>query len=267
MSENKRAKHQHIFGWSGAMYMVLGYFTASVLLLLITKIFDINNMAPVFYLLSYVLTFFCCIWFYDMFAVRSKGAQLSLNLKSPPYIVYGMVIPLMLGAMFVGEFFTQLIPTTGDFFGPLYKSFEQLMMGVSEDKLTLFIMTSLFAPILEEIIFRGIIQKGLINKGVKPAKAIFYAALIFGLVHGNPWQFIGALILGLVLGYAYYKTNSLLVPIVLHAFNNFCAAMLLSTGKTESFSAFLGLSEGAVLAIGMVLLLVFGYLFSRRKYY
>ncbi len=57
------------------------------------------------------------------------------------------------------------------------------MNSISDDTFTLFLLVSFFAPIIEEILFRGIIQKGMINKGVKPAKAIIISALAFGIVH------------------------------------------------------------------------------------
>ena len=41
-------------------------------------------------------------------------------------------------------------------------------------------------------------------------------------------------LLGLVLGVVYYKTKSLLMPILLHAFNNFISAYLLLNGNSES---------------------------------
>jgi membrane protease YdiL (CAAX protease family) len=40
----------------------------------------------------------------------------------------------------------------------------------------------------------------MINKGMEPWKAILYASIIFGIVHGNPWQFISAVMLGCVSG-------------------------------------------------------------------
>ena len=76
-------------------------------------------------------------------------------------------------------------------------------------------MAVVMAPIFEEIVFRGILQKGLINKGWEPTKAIWVSAIVFGFVHGNPWQFVGAVLLGYVLGLVYHRTKSLLMPILL----------------------------------------------------
>lgn len=77
----------------------------------------------------------------------------------------------------------------------------------------------LIAPILEEIIFRSIILKGLLTRH-SPKYAIIFSALIFGLVHGKPLQIWGAFIIGLIFGWIYYKTQSIGTTILLHSFLN-----------------------------------------------
>lgn len=170
----------------------------------------------------------------------------------------------MLGMMFIGEFVTSQIPTTGPFFGEYYDFFTQLMGQLTNNPVVMIITAVIMAPIFEEIIFRGIIQKGLVNKGVKPWKAILFAAIIFGLVHGNPWQFVGAVLLGCVLGLVYEKTKSLLLPMLLHGFNNLCSSILIFYTKNESFSEALKVSEWIILAIGIVLFSLFYYLFVKK---
>lgn len=77
----------------------------------------------------------------------------------------------------------------------------------------------LLGPILEEIIFRGVILKGLLTR-YSPKYAIVFSAIIFGLIHGKPLQIWGAFIIGLILGYVYYKTKSIGTTILLHSFSN-----------------------------------------------
>ena len=170
----------------------------------------------------------------------------------------------MLGMMFIAEFITGQIPITGPFFGKYYDFFSRMMEQMTNDKPTMIVLAVIMAPIFEEIVFRGIIQKGLINKGMKPISAIVIASVVFGLVHGNPWQFVGAVLLGCVLGFVYYKTKSLLLPILLHAFNNLCSSILIFYADTESFAEVFKISEWTVLAIGVVLFSVFYYLFTRK---
>lgn len=78
----------------------------------------------------------------------------------------------------------------------------------------------LFAPILEEIIFRGIILKGFLTK-YTPKYAIIFSAIIFGLIHGKPLQIWGTFVIGLIFGWIYYKTKSIGTTILLHSILNF----------------------------------------------
>ncbi|SDX67670.1 CPBP family intramembrane glutamic endopeptidase [Hymenobacter psychrophilus] len=74
-------------------------------------------------------------------------------------------------------------------------------------------------PVLEEVLFRGLILQGLLRQR-RPWVAIGQQALLFGLVHFNPAQSLNAFFLGLLLGWLCYRTGSLLVCIGIHALNN-----------------------------------------------
>jgi hypothetical protein len=77
----------------------------------------------------------------------------------------------------------------------------------------------LAAPILEELIFRGIMLNGLLRAHT-PIKAILISSILFGLVHLNPWQFISAFMIGIFSGWVYYKTKNLTLSIHIHFVNN-----------------------------------------------
>ena len=69
--------------------------------------------------------------------------------------------------------------------------------------------------------------------------AILFTALLFGLIHMNPWQFIAAMIAGTVMGYVYYRTQSLMNTILMHALNNIISVVvLLKYGKAEPTDIF-----------------------------
>ncbi|WP_089888694.1 CPBP family intramembrane glutamic endopeptidase [Kriegella aquimaris] len=89
-----------------------------------------------------------------------------------------------------------------------------------------FLVTGIAAPILEELIFRGIILDGLLKK-YAPTKSILISSLLFGLVHLNPWQFVSAFIIGIFSGWVYYRTKSLSFSIIIHATSNFCGFLML----------------------------------------
>jgi membrane protease YdiL (CAAX protease family) len=84
------------------------------------------------------------------------------------------------------------------------------------------------APILEEILCRGIILSGLL-KNYLPYKAILISAVFFAVVHLNPWQAIPAFFGGLFLGWVYYKTRSVIPGMIIHATINIIGVLLMFT--------------------------------------
>ncbi|MBB3056180.1 CPBP family intramembrane glutamic endopeptidase [Mucilaginibacter gotjawali] len=82
------------------------------------------------------------------------------------------------------------------------------------------------APILEEILCRGIILRGLL-KNYTPYTAILISATLFGALHLNPWQAIPAFLAGLFIGWVYYKTQSVIPGIIIHTTINSIAMLFL----------------------------------------
>lgn len=78
---------------------------------------------------------------------------------------------------------------------------------------------AVLAPIVEELIFRGVIMHGLMRNYSK-FTAVFVSALMFALFHLNPWQFPATFILGLVLGILMVRTRNIFLCILGHAINN-----------------------------------------------
>ena len=269
MAENSSRK-KFIFDWKGAFAliggMIVGTAAVSVINVFSMFVFNENLQYNDFYLmLTNAAGFVGAIFAFDYFIARPQtGRKLNFNFSPTNVGTYLLIFPMMLGMMFIAEFITSQIPITGPFFGEYYEFFSRLMEQMTKDKATMIVLTVIMAPIFEEIVFRRIIQKGLINKGMNPATAIIISSVVFGLVHGNPWQFVGAVLLGCVLGFVYHKTKSLLLPVLLHAFNNLCSSILIFYGDTESFAEVFHISEWIVLAIGIMLFAVFYYLFTRK---
>ncbi len=258
----------------GAIVMILALVFSSSLIGVIVKLsFDYFRVDirynDAFNILSYLFTFLPVIWAFDYFVMRRKGKVLNFNMQTRPFHVYLLIFPMMFGMMLIAEFTTSLIPISGPVFGDWYQLFSEQMEAISDNTFLVFLLVSFFAPIIEEVIFRGIIQKGMINNGVKPRNAILVSALIFGIVHFNPWQFIGAFLLGIVLGVVYFKTKSLLMSIFLHFFNNTIAAIMMKFCDTDSFAELLHLPNYLILFIGIVIFAFFYYLFmyKNRVYY
>lgn len=95
---------------------------------------------------------------------------------------------------------------------------EAMQMATSKaDTFSMFLYFSLGAPIVEEIVFRGLVLRGLEKYGRR--FAIVISALLFGAFHGNLVQSPYAFLVGLVLGYV-ASEYSIFWAMVLHMLNN-----------------------------------------------
>lgn len=93
------------------------------------------------------------------------------------------------------------------------------------DSFSMFLYGGLLAPVAEEILFRGVVQRSLMPYGKK--FAILTSAILFGAFHGNLVQSPFAFAVGLVLGYVAAE-YSILWAMALHMFNNLIISDLLT---------------------------------------
>lgn len=125
------------------------------------------------------------------------------------------------------------------------KQLENLSLSSTPSLIVASIVVIVFliilAPIFEEILIRGIILEGFLNKYTAPT-AIIVSSLIFGIIHLNIPQFINSTLLGLFLAIIYYKTKSLILCIVSHALNNILAiALIFVNFQFNVISLFIGI--------------------------
>jgi len=80
----------------------------------------------------------------------------------------------------------------------------------------IFFLIVLLGPLVEEIIFRGVMVERL---GAKYGymKGVVISSFIFGILHVDV---VGAFIFGVILSIVYLKSHSLLLPFLIHAANN-----------------------------------------------
>jgi len=146
------------------------------------------------------------------------------------------------------------------------KLFEQMFSKTAPA----FFTAVIFAPVLEELIFRGVVLQGFL-RNYSPVKAIIWTNVLFGLAHLNPWQFIGAFLMGILISWMYYKTRNLILPVAMHMLNNVISYLFLylsdvpfSEASLKDVFATPTLYYGLVL--GAVLLLVLFFTFSSRLF-
>lgn len=106
-----------------------------------------------------------------------------------------------------------------------------------------FFVLVLVAPVTEELLFRGVVFRGLLSRHRVWMAALVSAGLFAG-AHLNPWQFSSALMLGVVSAWLYLRTGSIALCIFGHAVANGLAMVATSLpvkipgfNTTEAMSA------------------------------
>lgn len=104
--------------------------------------------------------------------------------------------------------------------------------GVSAGTRVFLMASAVFlAPLVEEVLFRGILFPALL-KGRAFASAALLTGLYFALVHVHALSLLPLLALSVALSAAYASTGSLLTPVVMHALFN-ATSLLLYLAGTE----------------------------------
>ncbi len=85
--------------------------------------------------------------------------------------------------------------------------------------LGLIVLICVIAPVVEEMLFRGVMLRSFLRQ-YPEGTAIAHSAAVFGLAHLNVYQFVLAFGLGLLIGKLYAATRSLLPGILIHACYN-----------------------------------------------
>jgi len=131
-------------------------------------------------------------------------------------IIYGGLFVMSVGILsgYLMDLINYLFPS----FGSSYEELENML--VSGGFVTVFLSTCILAPIVEEIMFRGLILNNLLSKR-NVWYSIILSALLFGLIHMNLLQGTNAFILGIALAIVFVKTRNIYACMLGHFLNNF----------------------------------------------
>lgn len=119
----------------------------------------------------------------------------------------------------VGEVYVRLIPVPPENFNPFGP-----LMDSPAGRLSITVLAVGIAPVVEEFVFRGLIQRTL-ERRFGAMVGIVVAAAIFAAVHVLPWVFPLHFFLGLAFGFAVWASRSIWTGVILHAANNAVAVM------------------------------------------
>lgn len=199
----------------------------------------------ILYGVLYAIAFVVPVLFYYLISKKEwhmpLDAQLILPRETPLYIFAGIALVRAAGylnAMLLEVFDYSVFTQEVIFDTQASTNYELVLM---------FFTLAIVPGFVEELLFRGLILKNLLPYG--RTTAVFASALLFGIMHQNPGQFLYATVAGLVFGYVYVHTKSLWCCVLMHVCNNFLSVLLTGIGERlpESNATFL------VLAIDLVI--------------
>lgn len=124
--------------------------------------------------------------------------------------------------------------------------------------LVLIISSGIIGPILEELLFRGIVFNEL-KDFLSNKRALIVCTLIFALFHNNLSDMIYAYIMGYLFIKLYNKTNNLIYPIVFHILSNSIVVVC------NNFLISLNIMYSLLFANLLLIIFILSYMLMNKK--
>jgi len=115
----------------------------------------------------------------------------------------------------------------------------------------------LAGPVLEELLFRGVILHGFLQS-YRRRSAIVMSAALFAVYHLNPWQAVPAFLMGLLFGYWRAGTGSLWPGIAGHIVANGVVVAARLRAKPNALEVLPAIPTSEIAAVGVVAALLLG---------
>jgi uncharacterized protein len=227
---------------------------------------DSSFFVPIVYIVSMMTT---CVWAWR------RCWQLQINVteiigklptKMPWFKIIGLTILVLAFSLGSGLVFLSLLsylfPSLVMIFTQSSKVEDLAASAALADKVGLFLVLVVFAPLTEEFLFRGIILNRWSQKWGM-AKSLLATSLFFGCLHANP---VGLSMFGLVMGLLYLRTQTLWIPVICHTLNNLVVFLVTVTPNSDvernpdlvlASLRMAGWLGAALLAISLPILLLF----------
>lgn len=162
-------------------------------------------------------------------------------------------VPKIIIAAIGLSFFTMVL---AEFLYPYFPGYKDTakMFANSKDSLLSLLCVTIFIPIFEEILFRGLVFKDL-RRNLNIYLAIFLQAILFALFHMQPLQIIYVFPFALALGIIFCLTKSIYSTMIVHIIFNILGISGLLTLLPQN--TYLHLSIGAIGLVVCIATLIF----------
>ena len=196
---------------STAFLLVLAYFG----IMLFYTFLDVAVWRKVF--LDYsniinIVTIVACIGMFIVFMKRTTGYQVQL-LSDISFV--GIMLAIGCSIIFFLLLDKGLDPIFEGMFPQSEQDYQEMIQSLIKSPMTSLIQVCILAPVMEEILMRGVVLGGLKNTYGTGA-ALLISATFFACLHFNMVQTLSAFVCGIVLGLLYIRTNSIFCCLIAH---------------------------------------------------
>jgi membrane protease YdiL (CAAX protease family) len=179
----------------------------------------------------------------------------------------GMILSGALGSL------TEKIPIPTDFKNwaeGLEAQYKKAMLSMThmsslKDLAFALLAVAIIPSIIEEVYFRGTLQKIVLDLTGKPYAAIILTAIFFSAIHFSFFGFLSRMALGIVLGYVYHYSKTIWLPILLHFLNNGIAVVILYSIKNNPANVEKIMDDNLPIYWGVIALVGIYYLLKQLK--
>lgn len=170
---------------------------------------------------------------------------------------------IVISSVFIGIAFTvvsdeidRIVQTFFPMPEMLRNAIEESLKIQSTSDLIIIVFSAVFlAAIVEELLFRGFVQTSF-EYHFDITKAVMASALIFTIIHFNPWWSIQVMIIGVILGVMAWKSNSVIPSMIVHLINN-GIALIFANVEPEKYQWYLYKDHVSIPIIIAAILIIF----------
>lgn len=202
---------------------------------LLSLIGDINSN-----IMLIINSIICLIFALIVFKIKNKKYNIKYkfnNLKYIPVMAISIALSLNMFIIIINNIF----------------NIENVL---NNNILVMTLLSGIIGPIIEEILFRGIVFEEL-KKFNSSYKSVILCTIIFAIFHNTFIQMIYAFIIGLIILKLYIKTNNFLVCIIFHICANTVISLL--------FNGLVLLPIYLLIGLGLFFGLEFYYLYKYKN--
>ena len=207
---------------STAFLLVLAYFG----IMLFYTFLDVavwRKVFPDFSNIINMITIVICIGIFIVFLKRTTGYQVQL-LSNISFV--GMMLGIGCSFLFFLLLDRGLDPIFESMFPQSEQDYQEMIQSLIKSPMTSLIQVCILAPVIEEMLMRGVVLGGLKNS-YGTVTALLISAMLFACLHFNMVQTLSAFVCGIVLGLLYIKTSSIFSCMIAHSGYNLISYIIM----------------------------------------